>query len=103
MRRYQLSGVEHIHMMRRVPRSYDMSRTHIMHKGVNKHVDVVLRCSPKNWKKKKVSVCVVKGEKKNDAVEIRANAKKGYVLNNNWQIDIKEKIIYMPIYYVMFF
>ena len=69
LRRYQLSGVEHIHMMRRVPRSYDMSRTHIMHKGVNKHVDVVLRCSPKNWKKKKVSVCVVKGEKKNDAVE----------------------------------
>lgn len=80
MRRYQLSGVEHIHMMRRVPRSYDMSRTHIMHKGVNKHVDVVLRCSPKNWKKKKVSVCVVKGEKKIDAVEIRAGAKKGYVV-----------------------
>ena len=33
----------------------------------------------------------------------RYNAKKGYVLNNNWQIEIKEKIIYMPIYYVMFF
>ena len=79
MRRYQLSSVEHIHMMRHVPRIYDMSHTHIMHKGVNKHVDVVLRCSPKNWKKKKVSVCVVRGEKKNDAVDIRANAKKGYV------------------------
>ncbi|MBP3201551.1 MAG: ATP-binding protein [Lachnospiraceae bacterium] len=33
----------------------------------------------------------------------RYNARKGYVLNNNWQIDIKEKIIYMPIYYAMFF
>ena len=33
----------------------------------------------------------------------RYNAKKGYVLNNNWQIEIKEKIIYMPIYYGMFF
>ena len=33
----------------------------------------------------------------------RYNAKKGYVLNNNWQIEIKEKVIYMPIYYAMFF
>ena len=79
MRRYQLSGLEHVHMMRHVPRSYDMTRTHILHKSVNKHVDVVLRCSPKNWKKKKVTVSVVKGEKKNDAARIRANAKKGYV------------------------
>ena len=79
MRRYQLSGLEHVHMMRHIPRSYDMTRTHIMHKSVNKHVDVVLRCSPKNWKKKKVTVSVVKGEKKNDAARIRANAKKGYV------------------------
>ena len=79
MRRYQLSGLEHVHMMRHVPRSYDMTRTHILHKGVNKHVDVVLRCSPKNWKKKKVAVSVVRGEKKTDAARIRANAKKGYV------------------------
>ena len=79
MRRYQLSGLEHVHMMRHIPRNYDMTRTHIMHKSVNKHVDVVLRCSPKNWKKKKVTVSVVKGEKKNDAARIRANAKKGYV------------------------
>ena len=79
MRRYQLSGLEHVHVLRHVPRSYDMTRTHIMHKGVNKHVDVVLRCSPKNWKKKKVAVSVVRGEKKNDAARIRANAKKGYV------------------------
>ena len=50
MRRYQLSGLEHVHMMRHIPRSYDMTRTHIMHKSVNKHVDVVLRCSPKNRK-----------------------------------------------------
>ena len=79
MRRYQLSGLEHMHMMRHVPRSYDMTRTHILHKGVNRHVDVVLKCSPKNWKKKKVAVSVVRGEKKNDAARIRANAKKGYV------------------------
>ena len=94
MRRYQLSGLEHIHMMRHVPRSYDMTRTHIMHKGVNKHVDVVLRCSPKNWKKKKVTVNVVKGEKKNDAARIMANAKKGYVavrktVNDKFEADRK--------------
>lgn len=95
MRRYQLSGLEHIHMMRHVPRSYDMTRTHIMHKGVNKHVDVVLRCSPKNWKKKKVAVSVVKGEKKNDAARIRANAKKGYVAvrkNVNEQFEADRRI-----------
>ena len=79
MRRYQLSGLDHVHMMRRVPRSYDMTRTHILHRGVNKHVDVVLKCSPKNWKKKKVTVSVVKSDKKNEAARIRANAKKGYV------------------------
>ena len=94
MRRYQLSGLEHVHMMRHVPRSYDMTRTHILHKSVNKHVDVVLRCSPKNWKKKKVTVSVVKGEKKNDAARIRANAKKGYVavrkvVNDQFEADRK--------------
>lgn len=94
MRRYQLSGLEHVHMMRHIPRSYDMTRTHIMHKSVNKHVDVVLRCSPKNWKKKKVTVSVVKGEKKNDAARIRANAKKGYVavrkvVNEKFEADRK--------------
>lgn len=92
MRRYQLSGLEHVHMMRHVPRSYDMTRTHIMHKAVNKHVDVVLRCSPKNWKKKKVTVSVVRGEKKTDAARIRANAKKGYVavrkvINDKFEAD----------------
>ncbi len=94
MRRYQLSGLEHVHMLRHVPRSYDMTRTHIMHRGVNTHVDVVLRCSPKNWKKKKVAVTVVKGEKKNDAARIRANAKKGYVavrktVNEAYEADRK--------------
>lgn len=79
MRKYHMSGVEHVHMMRHVPRSYDMTRTHIMHQGVNKHVDVVLRCSPKHWKKKKVAVSVVKSEKKNEVVRIRAHASKGYV------------------------
>ena len=95
MRRYQLSGLDHVHMMRRVPRSYDMTRTHILHKSVNKHVDVVLRCSPKNWKKKKVTVSVVRGEKKNDAARIRANAKKGYVavrkpVNDRFEADRRE-------------
>ena len=94
MRRHQLSGLEHVHMMRHVPRSYDMTRTHIMHKSVNKHVDVVLRCSPKNWKKKKVTVNVVRGEKKNDAARIAANAKKGYVavrktVNDQFEADRK--------------
>lgn len=79
MRKYHMSGVEHVHMMRRVPRSYDMTRTHIMHQGVNKHVDVVLRCSPKHFKKKKVPVSIVKSEKKHEVVHIRANASKGYV------------------------
>ena len=79
MRRYQLSGLEHVHMIRHVPRSYDMTRTHILHKGVNQHVDVVLRCSPKNFKKKKVAVSVVRSDKKAAAVRIRANARKGYV------------------------
>ena len=79
MRRYQLSGLEHIHMMKRVPRSYDMTRTHIMHRGVNKHVDVVLRCSPKYFKKKKVAVSVVRSDKKTAAARIRANAMRGYV------------------------
>ena len=79
MRRYQLGAPEHVHMMRHVPRSYDMTRTHVMHKGVNKRVDVVLRCSPKNWKKKKVQVSIVRGEKKTDIAKIRAHAKKGYV------------------------
>ena len=92
MRRYVLSGLEHIHMMRHVPKSYDMTRTHIMHKGVNKHVDVVLRFSPKNWKKKKVTVSVVRSEKKNDAARIRANAKRGYVavrkvVNDKFEAD----------------
>lgn len=94
MRRYQLSGLEHIHMMRHIPRSYDMTRTHILHKGVNKHVDVVLRCSPKNRKKKKVAVCVVRSEKMTDAARIRANAKKGYVavrkvVNEAYEADRK--------------
>ncbi len=94
MRRYQLSGLEHVHMMRHVPRSYDMTRTHIMHKGVNKHVDVVLRCSPKNRKKKKVAVSVVRSEKKADAARIRANARKGYVavrkvVNDRFEADRK--------------
>ena len=94
MRRYQLSGLEHVHMMRHVPRSYDMTRTHIMHKGVNKHVDVVLRCSPKNRKKKKVAVSVVRSEKKADAARIRANALKGYVavrkvVNDQFEADRK--------------
>ena len=94
MRRYQLSGLEHVHMMRHIPRSYDMTRTHIMHKSVNKHVDVVLRCSPKNWKKKKVTVSVVRSEKKTDAARIRANAKKGYVavrkvVNDQFEADRK--------------
>lgn len=79
MRKYHLSGVEHVHMMRRVPRSYDMTRTHIMHRGVNKHVDVVLRCSPKHFKKKKVPVSVVKNEEKSSVVHIRAHANRGYV------------------------
>ena len=94
MRRYQLSGLEHVHMMRHIPRSYDMTRTHILHKSINKHVDVVLRCSPKNWKKKKVTVSVVKGDKKNDAARIRSNAKKGYVavrkiVNEQFEADGK--------------
>ena len=79
MRKYQISGVEHVHMMRRVPRSYDMTRTHIMHQSVNRHVDVVLRCSPKHWKTKKVPVTLVRGEKKNEAVRIRVHADKRYV------------------------
>ena len=79
MRRYQLGGLEHIHMLKHVPRSYDMTRTHILHKGVNKHVDVVLRCSPKYFKKKKVAVSVVMSDKKTAAARIRANAMRGYV------------------------
>lgn len=98
MRRYQLSGLEHIHMMRHVPRSYDMTRTHILHRSVNRHVDVVLKCSPKNWKKKKVTVSVVKGEKKNEIVRIRSNAKKGYVavrkrpVNEEFEADRKRVV-----------
>ncbi len=79
MKKYASCGVERVHRVRRVPRSYDMSRTHIVHKSVNRHVDVVLKCAPKNWKKKKVQVTVVKGDKKKKYVEIRVNAKKGYV------------------------
>lgn len=79
MRKYHMSGVEHVHMMRHVPRSYDMTRTHIMHQGVNKHVDVVLRSSPKHWKTKKVRVNIVKSEKKSNVIRIRAHANKGYV------------------------
>ena len=79
MRKYHMSGVQHVHMMRHMPRSYDMTRTHIMHQGVNKHVDVVLRSSPKYWKTKKVSVSVVKSETKSNVIRIRAHANKGYV------------------------
>ena len=99
LRKYHMSmsGVEHIHMMRRVPRSYDMTRTHIMHKGVNKHVDVVLRCSPKHWKKKKVSVTPVKGERRNGVVNIRVHAAKGYVAvrkvtNEKYEADRKKVV-----------
>lgn len=91
MRKYHLNGVEYVHMIRHVPRSYDMTRTHIMHQGVNKHVDVVLRCSPKHWKKK-VPVRLVEGEKKNAAVRIRVHADKGYVavrkvINDKYESD----------------
>ncbi|MBQ4396962.1 MAG: hypothetical protein II828_05520 [Clostridia bacterium] len=79
MRKYHMSGVEHIHMMRRVPRSYDMTRTHIMHRGVNRHVDVVLRCAPKHFKKKKVPVSIVRNEKKAEVARIRVGARLGYV------------------------
>ena len=79
MRKYHMSGVEHVHMMRHVPRSYDMTRTHVMHQGVNKHVDVVLRSSPKYWKTKKVRVSVVKNETQHNVIRIRAHANKGYV------------------------
>lgn len=70
---------EQIYRMKNQPRSYDMSRTHIMHKSVNKHVDVVLKSAPKNWKKKRAAVHAVKNNEKKESVKIRLNAKKGYV------------------------
>ena len=79
MKKYASCSAEHVHVLRSPPRSYDMSRTHIMHKAANRHVDVVLRCAPKNWKKKKVRVHVVGSGKKADCVRIRVNAKKGYI------------------------
>ena len=79
MKRYSSCVDEHVHVVKCVPRSYDMSRTHIIHKGVNRRVDVILRCAPKKWKKKKVRVTVVKSGKKKEYMRIRVNARKGYI------------------------
>lgn len=79
MKKYSSCAVERVHLVKCVPRSYDMSRTHIIHKSVNRRVDVILRCAPKNWKKKRVRVTIVKNGKKREYVRIRVNAKKGYI------------------------
>ena len=102
MRKYSMCGAECVHMLRYVPRSYDMSRTHIIHKSVNHQVDVVLRCSPKYWKKKKVRVRTVEDIKKKRYVKIRVSAKKGYVavrktVNENYEKDRKNVYLCDPI------
>ena len=79
MKKSSSCAVERVHLVKCVPRSYDMSRTHIVHKSESRHVDVILRCAPKKWKKKKVRVTVIKNGKKKEYVRIRANAKKGYI------------------------
>ncbi len=79
MRTTRNYGVEQLHLLRRTPRSYDMTRTHIMHGEANRHVDVTLRCAPKNWKRKKVKVRAVNGDRQNNCIQIRNNAKSGYI------------------------